>query len=89
MGTTEEAKNRAEHHAKRGSARNYREYNDVYEKEIAFAMSNKYEIRDWAAHGMSWEDVRLRATRLKVTPPEVDYNKDWVNAPMSIQEMEL
>jgi len=51
-------------------------------------MSDEYEITDWAANNMDWEDVWRHAIRLKTSPPKVNYHRDWINASMSVEEME-
>lgn len=83
------AKDRAAYLAKRDAESGLGDYDHIYEEEIVWAMSDDYEIRDWASNNMNWEDVSSWATQLKSVPPKVDYHKDWVNAPKSLQEMEL
>ena len=74
------AKNRAKHYK--------HEHENAYAEEVEYAMSDEYEITDWAANNMDWEDVWRHAIRLKTSPPEVNYHKDWINAPKSVREME-
>jgi len=61
----------------------------IYEGEVDYALSNDYEITDWATGNMDWEDVSAYAIQLEVQPPKPNYNKDWANSPKSIKEMEL
>ena len=72
------AQHRAEHY--RGESEN------AYAEEVEYAMSYEYEITDWAANNMDWEDVCSHAIQLKESPP-ADYHRDWINAPKSIREM--
>jgi len=74
------AKHRAEH---------YRDESETaYAEEVEYAMSAGYEITDWAANNMDWEDVRRHAIRLKTSPSEVNYHRDWISASMSVEERE-
>ena len=45
-----------------------------------------YEVKDWAANNMNWEDVREHAVRLPSDVPEVDYQEGWVNGEHTIEE---
>lgn len=80
--------NRAQYYATLDAERGDGKYEDVFEKEVEYAMSTDYEITDWAANNMSWEDVRSHAIQLKMLHPEMHYHEDWTNAPKSITEME-
>ncbi len=83
------ATNRAQFYAQLDAERGDGEYADVFAKEVEYAMSVKYKITDWAANNMNWDDVRSQAVQLKVSPPEINYHRDWTNAPMSVKEMNL
>ena len=76
----------AEHRARHYAAL---EGEGVYPAEIAYAMSDDYEIKDWAANNMNWEDVCHEAIKLEVKLPKANYHKDWINAPKHIKEVEL
>ena len=80
--------NRAQYYAQLDAERGDGEYVAIFEKEVEYAMSINYEITDWAANNMNWEDVCSHAIQLKVSLPEINYHRDWTNAPKSIQEME-
>ena len=82
-------KDRAEYYAKEDVKWGCGEYDEIYKEEIIEAMSDEYEITDWAANNMDWEDVWRHAIRLKTSPPEVNYHKEWTNAPKSVKEIEL
>jgi len=43
-----------------------------------------YEIRDWAANNMNWEDVKPYANELPRKPNAVDYQEGWVNGPKRV-----
>ena len=83
------AKDRAAYYAKLDSERGEGDYDTIYEGEVDYALSNDYEITDWATGNMDWEDVSAYAIQLEVQPPKPNYNKDWANSPMSVKEMEL
>lgn len=46
--------------------------------------SDDYEIEDWAANNMNWDDVKLMAK--KVEEPTVDYQEGWVNGEKEVIE---
>ena len=90
--------NRAQYYAALDAERGDGEYEDVFATEVEYAMSINYEITDWAANNMNWEDVCSHAIQLKMPPPGISYHKDWANArkfvkeivfPISTKEMEL
>lgn len=81
--------NRAQYYATLDAQRGDGEYEDVFAKEIEYAMSEAYEITDWAANNMNWVEVCSHAILLEVDSPKADYSRDWINAPMSITKMEL
>ena len=81
------AEDKAKYYANHDAEAGYGEYDDIYKEEIIEAMSDEYEITDWAANNMDWEDVCSHAIQLKVIPPK-DYHRDWINAPKSVREME-
>ncbi len=64
------------------------EYQNIHEEEVAYAMSDEYEITDWAANNMDWKDVCSQAIQLKAMP-SINYHKDWINAPKSVKELNL
>jgi hypothetical protein len=81
-------KNRAEYYATL-DAKSGAVYGDTYTEEIESAMSDEYEITNWAANNMNWVEVCAQAILLKVDSPKADYTRDWVNAPKSVKEIEL
>ena len=38
---------------------------------------DEYEIEDWAANNMDWDEVRAHAVQVKAG--EVDYQEGWIN----------
>lgn len=73
------ARNRAEHYAKN--------YTGTFEERVEQALldnvyplfeSDDYEIEDWAANNMNWEDVKNSAIMI-AAPQPVDYQEGWVN----------
>nr|DAN46409.1 MAG TPA: hypothetical protein [Caudoviricetes sp.] len=38
---------------------------------------NEYEIEDWAANNMDWDEVKAHAVQVKAG--EVDYQEGWIN----------
>ncbi len=82
------AKDRAAYYAKRDSERDGDDYYDaIYKIELAFTLSDKYELRDWASNNMNWEDVL--AVRLPDEEMECDYGGEWSTiAEMKVMELE-
>ncbi|MBC8489855.1 MAG: hypothetical protein H8D45_27885 [Bacteroidetes bacterium] len=78
--------NRAQYYAQLETERGNGEYEDVFAKEVKYAMSDEHEITDWAANNMNWKDVYSHAIQL-TTSHSVDYYRDWINAPMSVKEL--
>jgi hypothetical protein len=61
---------------------------DAYETELAYTLSDDYELTDWARNNMNWSDVAAQAVRLPDPPkPPVDYQEGWVNGPMKVVEV--
>jgi len=80
------AMNRAEYYANKvkdsKSERNCRLI-----EEYEFTMSDEYELQDWAANNMCWEDVKDKA--IKITDnKEIDFQEGWVNGEKEIIEKE-
>ena len=44
--------------------------------------SDLYQIEDWAANNMDWDDVKSNA--VMVSPPKCDYQEGWVNGDKEI-----
>ena len=56
------------------------------QKEIEYALEDSYEIYDWAANNMNWEDVKDEATFVDAPVLEIDYEKEWTNVDKEIIE---
>jgi hypothetical protein len=83
------AKDRAAYYAKLDSERGDGEYDTIYEDELEYTLSDDYELTDWAHNNMNWSDVLAYAVELLPVNANADYERDWVNAPMTIRELSL
>lgn len=59
----------------------------IFDDEVAFCLSDEYELKDWASNNMNWSDVIAVADRIPDEPVECDYERAWVNAGKEILEM--
>lgn len=76
------ANNRADYYAK-----NDEDFKGDFERSLNEdtlpLFEDEYEIHDWAANNMNWEDVSDQAIELDVED-EVDYQEGWVNGEKEI-----
>ena len=56
-----------------------------FDEEVAYALHEEYEIHDWAANNMNWEDVVLQA-QIVNEDKKVDYQEGWMNGDKEIIE---
>lgn len=71
------ARNRAENYKEEFGGSLERSLN---EDTIPLFEEDEYEIVDWAANNMNWEDVEEHAEKIgMLEPPEPDYQEGWVN----------
>lgn len=77
------AEDRAKYYAKLDSERGGEDYYEAYRREFDFTMENNFELKDWAANNMNWEDVQEHAVKVHETI-EVDFQEGWVNGPKEI-----
>ena len=50
--------------------------------------SDDYEIEDWAANNMNWDDVKQHAAKISDhMPPAVDYQEGWCNGNKEIRDI--
>ena len=56
-----------------------------FDKEVEYALSDEYEITDWAANNMNWKDVVLQA-QIVSEDREIDYQEGWINGDQEIIE---
>ena len=58
-----------------------------YEEEFRFTMDDNFELRDWAANNMDWDEVKSYAVKVEEPPQqEPDYQEGWVNGDKKIVE---
>ena len=73
------AENRAKYYAARDE-------DTTYEEELSYTLSDHYELMDWAANNMNWEDVAELAVKVKDPAPltQDDFQNGWVNGPKQV-----
>lgn len=71
------AENRAKYYADKDP-------DTTYADEFEFTMTDKYELQDWAANNMDWDDVKDYAKKVDIEPIEVDYQEGWINGKKEI-----
>ena len=73
------AKDRARYYAEKDAGINTgKEFSRIYQEEIKNCLTDNYfEILDWAANNMNWEDVKDDAE--KVSSLEVNFQEGWIN----------
>ena len=63
-------------------------YANEQEDTIGFILDeslDEYEIKDWAANNMNWEDVSTYAAKVLDPPPSfVDFDEGWSNGEKEI-----
>lgn len=79
------AEDRAKYYAKLDSERGDADYDEAYRNEFDFTMENDFELKDWAANNMNWDDVKDHAVKVEEVV-EVDFQEGWVNGPKDIVE---
>jgi len=57
--------------------------NANYEDELTFALSDDYELKDWAANNMDWVYVKDYAKKVEEVA-EVDFHEGWINGDQEI-----
>ena len=55
------------------------------ETELLFT-ENEFEIEDWAANSMDWDEVKAHAVQVKAG--EVDYQEGWINGNKCVTDNE-
>jgi len=79
------AQNRASYYAEKDTGKtDGDEFKKVYHEEMVYALDDNYEIIDWAADNMNWEDVVKHAHKIK--DGIIDYQEGWVNGEKEIVE---
>ena len=51
--------------------------------------SDDYEIRDWAANNMNWDEVEPHAHKVPGTTPTVDRDHFWANGDYVVEMVEM
>jgi len=77
------ARNRAEHY--KGEFDNDVE-RSLKEDTLPFFARNLFEIEDWAANNMNWDDVSEHATEAGKSKNRCDYEEGWANGEKEIIE---
>lgn len=75
------ADNRARYYAEKDA-------DTTYDEEMAFLLGDDFELEDWAANNMNWEDVAEHAYQVKPAPATVDYQEGWVNGEKEVVEVD-
>jgi len=60
----------------------------TYEGEFDFTMTDRYELKDWAANNMDWDEVEKYATKAADRRPMTadEFQEGWVNGEKEIIE---
>ena len=66
-----------------GDAENYEA---AYKAEYEYAMTDEFELIDWASNNMLWKEVAGVAVRVPHTNPAPDYAREWTNAKKALQQ---
>lgn len=83
------AKDRAAYYAKLDSEQGDDDYDTIYKEELDYTLSDDYELIDWAHNNMNWSDVSEHAILVYTEKRSANYEKEWINAPMSVEEREM
>jgi hypothetical protein len=70
------AENRANYYSE---VDGYEKESNEWEQEVQYAMNDEYEIEDWAANNMNWDELEPFATLLDKSE-EFDYEDEWGEA---------
>jgi len=58
---------------------------EIFKEEMSTALSDDYEITDWAANNMNWDDVKEHAVMVEIGK-KIDYADEWTNADTEVIE---
>ena len=67
------------------------EYNAEVKEEIEYALSDDYEIIDWARGNMNWSDLKGAAKKIATVEKQLDYESEWIstdNDDLSVEDGE-
>jgi hypothetical protein len=61
-------------------------FDEAFKDELDYALSmdGEFDLCDWAANNMNWEDVKAHAVHVK--PLAIDYENEWCNAKKTVVE---
>jgi hypothetical protein len=59
-------------------------WRSLREDTLPLFESDSYEVHDWAANNMNWEDARHAAYQIRPAPA-VNYQEGWVNGEWCVQ----
>lgn len=62
-------------------------YRHEAEAETKALFAHDYEIADWAANSMDWDDVKAHAVRVR--PAECDFDDGWINGEKVLSDKEV
>ncbi len=54
-------------------------FDEVYQKELDYSMSDGGELIDWASNNMNWSDVEAVAEKVLIEDLSLNYQEEWVN----------
>jgi hypothetical protein len=78
------ARQRAFYYANLDASRGEGDFGDLFDKELAYTLSDKSELLDWARNNMNWSDVEKFATELP-RYKHIDKQAEWPNADMEVK----
>jgi hypothetical protein len=79
------ARNRAEHYVAADEEFGGDFQKALKEDTIPLFESDDYEIEDWAANNMNWNEVKAHAVR--VEDGEIDFEEGWANGEKEIVDV--
>jgi len=83
------ARNRAAYYAKADTGIvSGPEYDKEFAAEYEYTLNDDFELIDWAANNMNWDEVEHNARLVWPDPQVVDYQEGWVNGEKEIVELE-
>lgn len=56
----------------------------LVEDTLPLFADDEYEIKEWAANNMNWDDVKHAAVCVDTIHVEPDYQDGWINGPKKV-----
>ncbi len=82
------AESRADYYASQEGDKVSEAYKKVFSKEFLEVIDDAFELIDWAANNMNWEDVAKDAILAQQeVQEEIDYQEGWVNGYKEVVEV--